>query len=166
MLDLTGVPEIDNSQTPLALAITRMNENAPQAEMFREVAASIPQSVPDVLEVKGWYYGSCRVIGRIGGFDHWSIENGMTSSDIDLSKIDYIAFYRQAVKNKHTGKLGFFVVTIPLSFNGEVQPGASVAAPSEGIQIGWKREDVEAMARESLLKLQELVAEFYNREVA
>jgi hypothetical protein len=49
-----------------------------------------------------------------------------------------------------------------------VTPGQTIELKKEGqfSRPGWKREDVEVMARESFLKLQELVTEWYNREVA
>ncbi len=165
MIDFAGVPEIDQTQTPLAVAIKMMNEHAPLAEMFREVAASIPQQVPDAVNVPGWNYGSCRVVGRIGGFDHYSIENGIAPSDLDLSKIDYVGFYRQAVMNKNTGEIKYFYATIPIGSIGSASLGGTFEIKEDAvIPFGWNREEVETMARESLVKLQEMCAEFYNLE--
>ena len=145
MLDLTGIPEINKEDTPYGRALKQMEGHFPPVEIFAEVAASIPQVVPDVEVRSSWKHGSMRCIGRIGGYNSWAIESNMAPSDLDLSRIDYIAFYRQAVSNKHTGEVKFFGTSIPIPFD-------------------WNREDLEAMARESFLKLQELVTEFYNRE--
>jgi hypothetical protein len=144
-------------------AIKRMKENFPPEEIFKEVAASILQTVPDANTKDLWRHGSCRIVGRIGGYDIWNFENGFAPSDADLSKIDYVAFYRQAVQNKNTREVKGFVATVPLSFSGEVEPGKTLTV-KETIPFDWKREDVEAMARESFLKLQELCEEYYNRE--
>ena len=135
-------------------------------EILSEVAASIPPSAPNGSEKPGWVHGACRRVWTIGGYDVWAIENGTAPKDIDLSDIQYVGFYRQAVKNKYTGEVKGFATTVPLTFAGEVTPGQTIELKKEGqpIRPGWKREEVESMARESFLKLQEMCEEFYNRE--
>ena len=156
-------PELEQKPNPqLIAAIERMNAHAPDAEFLREIALSIPPVVPEV-EKSGWNHGSCRVSGRIGGHSHWDIEQNFAPLDIDLSKIDYVAFYRQAVANKYTGDLKGFCVTIPLDFSGEVVEGQTIPV-TKSIPFEYTKEDLEAMARESFLKLQEMVQEWHNRE--
>jgi hypothetical protein len=162
MIDFTGMPMIE-ANMPLQQALKRINK-APLEEILSAVAASIPSTVPEV-EKDGWKHGAMHVSGRINGWDSWSIENGMAPSNaLDLADITYVGFYRQAVINKYTGEPEFFVAVVPLGFSGEVKPGQTVEV-QKSIPFDWKTEDVEAMARESFLKLQELVVEYYNREI-
>ncbi len=151
-------PEVD-------AALKRMKENMPPAEIFKEVAASILQTVPDASEKNAWKHGSCRVIAWIGKYDDFSVEMDAVPDDADLSDINYAVFYRQAVRNKHTGEKKAFASWFPCGMTAEVKPGQTVIL-GDGIHPGWKRDELEAMARESFLKLQEMVTEFYNREAA
>ena len=145
-------------------AVESAKKNAPPIEIFVEVAKSIAQTIPDVDDMPGWEHGATRMITRIGGVDAYTIEDGMAPDDIDLSKIEYTAFYRQAVRNKHTGEIKHFATWVPFGSVVEVQPGQSIKTSMDGISVGWKREDVEKAARESFLKLQEMCDEFYNQE--
>lgn len=163
MLDFRDMPKIEEINTPLSQALKRIN-NAPLGEILRAVAASIPSTVPE-SEKDDWKHGAMHVSGRINGWDSWSIENMMAPNDLDLSDISYVGFYRQAVINKYTGEPEFFIAVVPLGFSGEVKPGQTVDI-QKSIPFEWKAEDVEAQARESFLKLQELVTEYYNREPA
>jgi hypothetical protein len=71
--------------------------------------------------------------------------------------------YRQAVRNKYTNKPALFVATIPLEVAQEVNPGQCIDI-NKSIQIGTSDVEIERMAQESFVKLQELVVEYYNRE--
>jgi hypothetical protein len=145
-------------------AVERAKKNAPPIEIFVEVAKSIHQTIPDVDDRPGWKHGATRMVTRIGGVNAYEIEDGLAPSDLDLSNIDYTVFYRQAVKNKHTGEIKYFATWVPFESAIEVHPGQSIEIKGDGIPIGWDREELEAMARESFLKLQEMCEEFYNRE--
>lgn len=159
-LDFTGIPLL-NQPSPFEDALKRINKE-PLLELLKEVASANPSAVPNTGK-NGWEYGSCHISGRIGGWDSWSLENGMAPNDLDLSDITYVGFYRQAVANKYTGTIEPFVAVVPLGFSGPIQPGQTVEV-KDSIPFDWKREDVEKMARESFAKLQELVVEYHNRE--
>ena len=159
-LDFTGIPLL-NQSSPFEDALKRINKE-PLLEVLKEVACANPPAVPDSGK-KDWEYGSAHVSGRVGGWDSWSLENGMWPGGIDLNDISYVGFYRQAVANKFTNKVEFFVAVVPLGFSGTIQPGQTVEV-KDSIPFDWKREDVEKMARESFAKLQELVVEYHNRE--
>ena len=88
----------------------------------------------------------------------------MAPSDLDLSKIDYVGFYRQAAINKNTGEIKYFYATIPIGSAGSARLGETFEVKDGVIPFDWDREELEVMARESFLKLQEMVTEFYNRE--
>jgi hypothetical protein len=143
-------------------AIKFMEDHMPPLEIFKEVADSIPQTVPDAGK-KFWSHGSCRVVGMIGGCAPWNIECGLAPQDIDLTDIKYVGFYRQAVANKRTGELKAFCVTVPLDFSGEVVPGQTIPVNTR-INVEWDRDDLVSKARVAFLKLQEIVVEFYNAE--
>jgi hypothetical protein len=146
-------------------AIKYAGENCYPIEILAEVAKSIPQTVPNGSDNGGWGHGACRIICTIGGCTIGDFENGTAPKDTDLSDIKYFGFYRQAVKNKHTGEVkGFASVVGRNTFAGEVEPGHELESKGEFIRPGWKREGVERIARESFLKLQEMCEEFYNRE--
>ncbi len=146
-------------------AIKHADENGYPIEILVEVAKSIPQTVPNGSDKGGWGYGACRRTCTIGGYDITAFENGTAPKDVDLTDIKYFGFYRQAVKNKHTGEVKGFAVVVGANFAGEVEPGQTIEVKGEKvIRPGWNREDVEAAARESFIKLQELCEEFYNRE--
>lgn len=147
------------------VAIKYANDNGYPIEILAEVAASIPQTVPNGSDKGGWGYGACRRICTIGGCTIGQFEDGSAPKDVDLTDIKYFGFYRQAVKNKHTGELkGFAAIVGSNTFTGEVEPGQEIEVKGEVIRHGWNREDVEKAARESFLRLQELCEEFYNRE--
>jgi hypothetical protein len=145
-------------------AVERARKNAPPIEIFVEIAKSIHQTIPNVDDRPGWRHGATRMITRIGGVNAYEIEDGLAPSDLNLSKIDYIVFYRQAVKNKHTGEVKYFATWVPFGSVSEVHHGQTIEIKGDGISIEWDREDVEEKARESFLKLQEMCEEFYNRE--
>ncbi len=123
-----------------------MNKNL-SAYSLRDIALSIPSTVPPVEadNSNGWGHGTCR---------RSSLPDGRS-----------VGFYRQAVRNKHTQEIKYFAVSIPLDFCGEIDPGQSINV-TKGMSGLECLEEIEVMARESFLKLQELVTEWHNREVA
>lgn len=133
-------------------AIKYAEENIFPIEILSEVAKSIPQKVPNGTNKKSWGYGSCRIIYMIGGHQVKAIEDGTAPSDIDLSDIKYIGWYRQCVRNRNTG-----VSTAFVSLVGNMKENLGKV-----IRPGWKREEVESEARKSFLDLQKMCKEYYD----
>lgn len=135
-------------------AIISAHDGPINAYMLADVAKSIASQVniPGWTPTPGWGHGACRTIVKIGGYEIGSFEDKKVPSDADLSDLRYYGFYRQEVKNKHTGEIGHFAAVVPLE--------------GDGFRCDVKREEIEAAARESFLKLQELVEEFHNRKAA
>lgn len=155
----------ENLATPeQRIALRIMEEHMPPIEIFKEVAASIPKTVPDGTYNKLWNHGSCRIAGMIGGYDSYAFEVGTVPQDVDLSHIKYIAFYRQAVANKYTGEVKVFITTIPLGFYGEVVPGQAIKLAGETIGAEWDKDTVMSMAMTAFVKLQDMVIKFHNQE--
>jgi hypothetical protein len=124
-----------------------MNENL-SAYSLRDVATAIPSTVPSAGtedKFRGWDHGACR---------QSTLPDGRS-----------VGFYRQAVRNKYTQQVKYFAVSIPLDFYGEIEPGQSLNI-TKGMLGIETAEEIAEMARESFLKLQELVVEWHNREVA
>ena len=156
----------DGCATPEQLAaIKYANENGYPIEILVQVAKSIPQTVPDGSDTPGWKYGACRRVCKIGGYDPYAFVDGHAPKDADLSDIRYFGFYRQAVKNKYTGEIKGFASVVGTEFYEEVKPSQTIDMKGQQcIRPGWKREDVEAAAREAFVRLQKMCEEFYNRE--
>jgi hypothetical protein len=151
--------------TPEQLAAVKLAEDDQfPIELLANVAKSIPQVVPNGSDKGGWGYGACRRTIMIGGHSWSEFENGTVPKDVDLTDIRHVPFYRQAVKNKYTGEVKGFFVTVPYTHGGEVEPGQSVSVERAGFPIGTSHEDITRMATESFLKLQEMCEEFYNRK--
>jgi hypothetical protein len=154
-----------NVLTPEELAaIQRMKDNMPPKEIFERIAESVPFSAPNAIDKAGWRHGSCRIVGMIGGVGSWVVESGRAPKDIDLSDIGYVIFWRQAVRNKYSLKINYIASWTPcieykdLFFEGET------THVKKYIPIGTSHEETERMARESFLKLQEMISEYHNRE--
>jgi hypothetical protein len=166
-----------NEATPeQRLAIQRMQDNMPSPEIFKKVAGEFPPRVPIFTSNQGaikksFQHGNFRILGAIGGLPPSAYEDGYIYLDevrkdtkqTDLSDISYTGMYRQAVRNKYTNKPALFVATIPLEVAQEVNPGQCIDI-NKSIQIGTSDVEIERMAQESFVKLQELVVEYYNRE--
>ena len=105
-------------------------------------------------------------------------------SDADLSDIKYCAFWRQSAHTKRYDEYKkdcdrnieqvelsqpsewteypvAFAATIPLGFCGKVTPGQDVNI-ERWIPIGTSNEEIERMARESIVRLQEVVKEYWE----
>src|ERR1700677_2133989 len=153
------VPAHDfNCATPEQLeALKRAEKDDFPIELLVDVAKSIPQVVPNGSDKGGWGYGACRRTIMIGGHDWSQFENGTVPKDVDLTDIRHVPLYRQAVKNKHTGEVKGFFVTIPFTNGGEVTPGQTINVERAGFPIGTRHEEITRVATESFLTLQEMV---------
>ena len=165
-----------NEATPeQRLAIQRMQDNMPSPEIFKKVAGEFPPRVPIFTSNQGaikksFQHGNFRILGAIGGLPPSAYEDGYIYLDevrkdtkqTDLSDISYTGMYRQAVRNKYTNKPALFVSSVPLDWAMEVNPGQTVHIYKR-FSLGTSDAEIERMARESFLKLQELVVEYHNR---
>ncbi len=89
-------------------AIQYMEDNKPPSWIFEKIAKEVKQAVPDGTDKPSWKHGSYRVLGNIDGYSEYQFENGLVPKDIDLAKISYVVFWRQAVANKKTKKVKAF----------------------------------------------------------
>jgi len=161
-IDYYRVPDEWDDATPQQLAaLKRMEENIPPLWIFETIAKEIPQQVPDASKHAHWMHGDIRVFGMIDG--QFPLPN--YKLDLDLSKIGWMGFWRQAVRNRYTQKVSAFISTIPMFLATEIDPGQAFDV-KDYVPIGTSHEDIERIARESFLKLQELVVEYHNREAA
>jgi hypothetical protein len=168
----------DKSTPEQRAAIRRMHDNMPSHDIFKKVASETSQLVPLFTKRDGtvktsFQHGNSLMLGSIDGLPSYHYENGYTYDkegnrkeiiDPDLSNICYFGIYRQGVRNKYTNEAALFVATIPLEFAQEVNPGQTISFEKR-IPIGTPDAEIERMARESFLKLQELVVEYHNREM-
>lgn len=156
-----------NEATPeQRLALQRMRDNIPTGIFYR-VTKEIPQQVPVFTakdgSIKGSYqHGDCKIIGQVAGIHPWQFEDGKVEEDVDLSDISYMGIYRQGVRNKYTNEARLFASSVPLDWAMEVNPGQTVPIYKR-FSLGTSDAEIERMARESFLKLQELVVEYHNR---
>lgn len=156
-----------NEATPeQRLALQRMRDNIPTGIFYR-VTKEIPQQVPVFTakdgSIKGSYqHGDCKIIGQVAGIHPWQFEDGKVEEDVDLSDISYMGIYRQGVRNKYTNEARLFASSVPLDWAMEVNPGQTVHIYKR-FSLGTSDAEIERMARESFLKLQELVVEYHNR---
>lgn len=155
---------LDRATSAQREAMQKARDNMPPAEIFTKVASEIPQQVPDGTDKKGYQHGAVRMMAAIDGYDPSFFEMGLVHPDVDLSDIGYVVLYRQAVRNKYTNKIKFFASSVPLDFARSVHPGQTIPV-NKKIAIGTSHDEIERMARESFLKLQELVVEYHNREL-
>lgn len=132
--------------------------------IFHQVQKEFPQKVPNGADKIGWRYGDpCRILGCIGSANESSWSPIMRfSPSTDLSDIKYVAFVRQAVRNRHTNELKYFASWTPAQAD-SVYIGKTVVV-KEYIHINTSDEEVARIAREMYLQLENLAVEFYNKE--
>ena len=149
-----------------AKKLFEIEEHKPPAELFEDVAGAFSHGLPEDSIPKSWKHGSFRVLGMIDGYDvsslEWTEWTGVPEG-INLSNVQYCAFYRQAVRNKHSQIMAFFYAMIPCESIGEANPG-DVVKVKEYIPFDWDREKLEQMAEKSFRLLQQRVLEYYNAE--
>ncbi len=137
-------------------------------EIFAKVASEIHQTVPDGTDKKGWKFGSFRILSKSG--EYYINEYGDVSEmnrvtpeldGVDLSKVGYIAIWRQAARNKRTQEVKGFAAWIPDCVVECVEPGQTIDV-KEYLSNDTKDEEIERLARESFMKLQDMVKEYYE----
>jgi hypothetical protein len=145
-------------------AIIRMRHGKLRiCDIFNEVKKEFPQEVEDGADKKGWHYGDpCKVMGRIGSTCENTWGPMYFHTHTDLSDINYVAFVRQAIRNKHTNELKYVAAWSPVQAD-SVEPGQTITA-KEWIRIDTSDEEVKRIARETFSIFQELVIEYHNRE--
>jgi hypothetical protein len=139
-----------------------MEDNKPPHWIFGKIAKEIHQEVPDGTDKPAWGHGSYKVIGNIDGYCEWQFEQGIVPSDIDLTNIRYVIFWRQAVPNKKTKEVKAFA-----SWTGggaqSVVPGQTITVDDgKYITIGTSNEEIERLAKDALINLQKMVKKYYK----
>jgi hypothetical protein len=149
-LQLTGLQEIDQIQSPYYQAFKRMEDNKPkvskgvikslQAQFFKE-------RTDEFLTWRGW-------MGAIGG--RFCITNWMAiPNDVDLDDIGYVGVLRGQTRSK----THVLYCILPSMNHGEVLAWSTVDLGSERIRIGWKQEDLDAMVRQGYEIMMQMIAE-------
>jgi hypothetical protein len=128
-------------------------------EILFAASGSVSLSAPYAGVEDEWNHRSLRPACMIGGLGIEAFENDAVPENTDLTDARFVGFFKQSVKNKKTGEIKQFFATVPLDCCGEAIPGLSFHV-TKGIPLDWKREEVEAMAKESFLKLQQLAVEY------
>jgi hypothetical protein len=146
-------------------AFELMRDNLPRIRsIFEKVAKEHPYNpVPDE-GIFTWGYGDLKISGRVGQYDECDYENGRArwfSRVPPSNTIWYGCMWRQAVRNKYTGELKYFISLTSQAKS--VVPGQEVTV-SNPITLDMNSEEIEKIARESFLRLQELAVEYHNRE--
>jgi len=164
----TDVDLYGNATLEQREAIKRMEENEPPSWIFEKIKKDIPQEVPDGTDKPGWTYGSFRICEVIDGktpykWDAPEYDKELDLEGRDLSKIGHVIFWKQTAKNKNNPEkpLKRFASIVPFGWAMEVEPGQTVPITTY-IPIGTSNEEIERMARESFLKLQEVVKAYYE----
>jgi hypothetical protein len=165
----TDVDYYGNATLEQREAVKRMEDNEPPHWIFEKIKKDIPQEVPDATDKPGWKYGSFRILGVIDGkspYMDMNVAKMDTDLDLegrDLSKIGHVVFWRQIAQNKNNPEkpLKLFASNVPYVWAMEVEPGQTVPITTY-IPIGTSNEEIERMARESFLKLQEVVKAYYR----
>jgi hypothetical protein len=140
VIDLTGVKEIDQTESPYYQAFKRMEDNKPPhpVELLEKLGAYIglgwsKQPKPNF---RGWF-------GTVGGrFDvsNWEA----IPSGVDLNDISYIGIWRGVSANREKP---IIYCALPSMTNGCAVPGEAVEVGRERIRIGWNQEDLDVMVR-------------------
>jgi hypothetical protein len=140
-------------------------------EFCKKIVSQTPQTVPNDHYNNSWRYGDFRIHAKSGKYTiyqngevyRWENVADSLDKEADLSNVNYILFWKQAVRNKYTQELKFFISKTPTSAE-SVNPGQTVTI-NESLTNNSTDEEIEAWARVSFNTLQSMVIEHYNREV-
>jgi len=152
MIDISGVPKIDQEKSSYYQAFKRMEESTPShpLALLEKLGAYVDnnwalQSRPNF---RGWF-------GQIGGRgDIWNWES--IPSDADLNDIGYVGIWRGVVASKDRPIIW---CALPSMMHGDSVPGETIEVGTERIRIGWKQEDLDAMVVRGYEIMMQMIAE-------
>jgi hypothetical protein len=152
MIDLSGVPEIDQTESPYYQAFKRMEDNKPPhpTALLGKLGAYMDddwhyQARPNF---RGWF-------GQIGErFDVWNWQS--IPNDANLDDIGYVGIWRATIYSE-SEPIAWCV--LPSMQCGYVAPGMNIDFGSERVRIGWKQEDLDAMVTQGYEIMMRMIAE-------
>lgn len=149
MADLNGVPEIDETQSPLFQAFKRMQDNLPPYPIALlegiGLRANDDWAKSSVPNFRGWF-------GGIGG--RYDIQNFMAiPNGVDLDDIGYVGIWQA----RTAGPIVW--CAIPSMEHGESKPGDSFDVGKASIRIGWMQEDLDTMVMDGYRIIMQMIAE-------